>query len=278
MFRSRNWKYFKYKPFLFFKQTKSFSLFFKPIFQKVIKFGSLSLVASHVALFKANNSEKENTIITPTKIPSQSQLETPTLEKINAFFKKVEDSRWALVKNDPEFKVYSIVDKLPIFVKSEVKVNAPADYVFSALERLHYSKDYSSDLMELKVVDSYENKEGIFKICVLKSKVQWPCSNRESVFSIEKYKLGPDHYLWLSEDKGKEIPVSEGFVRVCINLGGWEVKRIGPNKTKITSIVHCDPNLALMPHWIFQSMSVENAKGPWKMKQLIEAELNKKNN
>jgi START domain len=88
----------------------------------------------------------------------------------------------------------------------------------------------------------------------------WPMRNRDQVIRVNLYPDSINHALKITTTgEPKDIPETDGIVRVPYFLGVWLVKEISTNKISIEYYLDVDPGGSI-PAWI-SNMFV--AKGPY---------------
>ena len=142
-------------------------------------------------------------------------------------------------------------------IRSNFSLNLPFSELSKALLDWPNFNQWQYKIRKTELLKTISKVELIYRAELI---APWPVSNRDLILHV-KLSPGPNpnEYQFTIIGKPDFIPPREGFVRVPVSDGSWQIKVVGPERIDIQYSLMVDPGGAI-PAWL---LNLSLAEGPF---------------
>lgn len=168
-------------------------------------------------------------------------------------------TKWQLVKEDPDLKVYTAVSGSGGFksIKVDAVFEGSWDKFMAIVFDVESQPNWVYGTRQASILKKVSNQEILYYV---DTDLPWPASDRDSVIRMRIKENRAGNILTItSEGEPRSYPLQKNKVRVPRYGAKWEVREVGKDKLSFSYLLQVDPGGSL-PSWI---VNLFVSKGPY---------------
>jgi len=180
-----------------------------------------------------------------------------------------EESKWRLIKNENEIRVYILETKSSDIIKAKARtiINSPMNNIKSILDDISHRHEWIPYLKNSKALTIYENNK---RIEYSHFSAPWPASDRDFVYQIELLSESNKQLVYkMRSIESSLMPVNKNRIRAELYESIYTLTALNKETTVVDLVFHADPK-GWLPNWI---INIIQRVLPYKILRNLKARL-----
>lgn len=148
------------------------------------------------------------------------------------------DSKWQIDAEHPQYKIFTKAKTGSEFLQTKAVIAIPTSSI-NVLKQFGDGDNcwsWQKRCEKTKVIKKLSDNEQIIYVAI---DMPWPISNREFLVRSHSQRSNDNKAFIIKLTPENELAYKEGYVQGAVN-SEYTITRIGPNKTRVTIVMHTE--------------------------------------